>query len=217
MWHLGIQHSNWGNEGCICQLSVIRLGQPRCAHWPTIAALKGCRPCICRQKPWLWLRPHDIIINSARNCWSCVKNYYNKHTDDRGKKRKGFNLTWRAHRVSYETMRRDDRMLVCSRWQQSVESDSTPADPTEEETLPWTLLHGVRLSVTPQTAQLIVLRDVHLKHYSQSRPRFIFYSALCFLLHDSFQSVLFCIFFLCCSLPSSDIQNIYIWSLSCSK
>lgn len=94
-------------------------------------------------------------------------------------KRKGFKL-WRGHQVSYETMRRDDRMLVCSRWQQSVESDSAPADPTEEETLPWTLLHGVRLSVTPQTAQLIVLCDVHLKHDPWSRPLFILYLALCF-------------------------------------
>lgn len=109
------------------------------------------------------------------------------------KKRKGSNLWW-AHQVSYETMRRDDRMLVCSRWQQSVESDSTPADPTEEETLPWTLLHGVRLSVTPRTAQLVSPLWCTFKTLLMKPTPFSPLFSVVFLLHDSFQSVLFCIF-----------------------
>lgn len=41
----------------------------------------------CRQKPWLWLRPYDFITVQKSNS-NYVKNYRNKHIDDRGKKKK---------------------------------------------------------------------------------------------------------------------------------
>lgn len=42
----------------------------------------------------------------------------------------------------------------CCRWQQLTEPDSSPADPAEEEALPRTLLHGVRLRRRPEGLSL---------------------------------------------------------------
>lgn len=46
---------------------------------------------------------------------------------------------------------------MCHRRQQLVESDSTPAGPPKEETLPRTLLHGVRLTVADSVHRVLYI------------------------------------------------------------
>lgn len=95
----------------------------------------------CLDNVFYWFQRFlfQIYIYKKRLLMTCT-------TCDKGSWVHGFVMeTWQDVK-----MRPDHRVSVCCRWQQLVEFDSTPTGQTEEETLPWTLLHGVRLRVWTQ-------------------------------------------------------------------
>lgn len=100
-------------------------------------------------------------------------------------------------------------LLLACRRQQPVESDSTPADQTEEETLPWTVLHGVRLSISqppppPPATQLILhlIRDVYTQYFYMYLPNM---SPFCSSISSSVRLT---------TAFSSDIQNTCVQSIA---